>query len=71
MSTLDVETGTVVQLQLDGLRVEMLQYQIAPRWTRSAKKVSTVSHFLYGYCTIAVYTPFTHFHTTLFTLLLP
>ena len=41
-----------------------------PRSTRSVQKVSTLSHFLNGSFTIAVYTPFTPFHTTLFTLLL-
>ncbi len=42
-----------------------------PRSTGSAQTVSTLSHFLNGPFTIAVYTPFTAFHTTLFTLLLP
>ncbi len=32
-----------------------------PRSTRSAQKVSTVSHFLNGSLTLAVYTPFTPF----------
>ena len=43
----------------------------APRSTRSAQTVSTLSHFLNGSFTMAVYTPFTPFYTTLFTLLLP
>ncbi len=42
-----------------------------PRSTRSAQTVSTLSHFLNGPFTMAVYTPFTPFYTTLFTLLLP
>ncbi len=41
-----------------------------PRSARSVQKVSTLSHFLNGPFTIAVYTPFTPFHTTLFTILL-